>query len=81
MGQAEIARLLGVSRGQVHMWAQRRATSGFPSPVERETPSTRPQYDVDAVVDWYSKWDPNKNRGAHWSKKRKGKTTVRRKHG
>lgn len=55
MTQADLARLLGVSRSVVHMWHQRRRTSGFPSMVAQTIVKRAPLFDVDAVVDWYSK--------------------------
>lgn len=72
-----IASLLGVSSNQVYMWHQRRATSGFPCMVAQTIkphhPGDKkrsPLFDVDEVVNWYSKWDPNRNRGAHLPSKK-----------
>jgi uncharacterized protein YjcR len=78
MTMKAIAQLLGVTSNQVYMWHQRRHTSGFPAMVAQTIkphhPGDKkksPLFDVDEVVDWYSKWDPNRNRGAHYAEKRR----------
>lgn len=54
--QIEIARELGVSRGQVHMWTKRRERNGFPEPIED---GARPRYSRVAVLRWHKKYKPS----------------------
>lgn len=50
-GVAEISDLFGVPRTTVSMWDTRRATSGFPEPVERL--AMGPIYRMDEVAEWH----------------------------
>lgn len=84
----QIATLLGVSSNQVYMWHQRRHTTGFPGMVAQTIrphhPGDKkrsPLFDVDEVVDWFSQWDPNHNRGAHLPSKQKARLVKRDPHG
>lgn len=56
VGVAEISVRYGVPRTTVSMWDSRRATSGFPEPVERL--SMGPVYDLAAVEQWYEEKYP-----------------------
>lgn len=59
--QTEIGHRLGVDRRQVHMWDRRRATNGFPEPVEFRTvgPYTSPVYDWQQVQKWHRRYVPS----------------------
>ncbi len=50
VGVAEISALLGVPRSTVSMWDSRRATNGFPEPVQDL--AMGPVYDWPAVKAW-----------------------------
>lgn len=60
VGVAEISRRLAVPRTTVSMWAQRRATSGFPLPVAE--PSMGPVYDFVEVKAWYDSGEGRRTR-------------------
>lgn len=51
-GVAEISDLFGVPRTTVSMWDSRRATSGFPAPIERL--AMGPIYRLEEVEAWYA---------------------------
>lgn len=53
--QSEAAELLGVSRGQVHMWWKRRARNGFPERV-----TDKPVYDAQAILAWRDQYVPGR---------------------
>lgn len=57
--QVELALMLGVSRGVVHMWAKRRERNGFPESVAA-MPDGRPLYDPAEVKRWHKKYVPSK---------------------
>lgn len=56
-GVAEISELFGVPRTTVSMWDARRATSGFPQPVQRL--AAGPVYLMSEVVAWYEERYPD----------------------
>lgn len=68
-----IATLLGVTSRQVHAWAARRETTGFPEPVATIKggtgggPRQVPGYDPHEVAEWAETYDPNAGRGAYWA--------------
>lgn len=79
-----LADLLGVTGNQIYMWYQRRHTTGFPEAVAQtlvpQFPGDKrrtPLFDPEAVADWWSEYDPNANRGAHWAEKRGRKAGAR----
>lgn len=85
IGLRFVAELLGVTSNQVYMWHQRRRTTGFPDAVAQvnipQHPGDKrkaPLFDVDEVVDWWATYDPNRNRGGHWARKRMEKADGRR---
>lgn len=73
----EVAKMLMTTTRQVHAWHKRRHTSGFPEPIGSVLVPTGggrrggPFFDPQEVVDWFVRYDPDANRGAHWAKKRK----------
>lgn len=60
--QSEIGTVLGVSRGQVHMWDKRRARNSFPQPVTLipRGHGTRPVYKLSEVLEWHKTYKPSK---------------------
>ena len=59
--QADVGRLLGVDRRQVHMWAKRRQHNGFPEPVKtlQRGRSEVPLYDPAQVKNWRRRYVPS----------------------
>jgi hypothetical protein len=56
-GVAEVADLFGVPRTTASMWANRRAQTGFPEPVQ--VLAMGPVYDMDAVRLWHAQRYPS----------------------
>lgn len=70
-----LGEVLDVTPRQLHAWATRRRTSGFPEPVAQvlapQYPGDKrraPLYDLTAVLEWRRTY--RGNRGAHWALKR-----------
>lgn len=59
-GVAEISAEFGVERNAVSMWDARRASNGFPEPVQRL--AMGPVYRMDEVRDWYASRPEPRNR-------------------
>jgi hypothetical protein len=59
---AQLAPLLLCTRQQVHTWAQRRASTGFPESVDWQLRAggvlAAPRYDVQEVVHWWTVYEP-----------------------
>lgn len=80
VGFRTIRLLLGVTGNQVYMWHQRRKTTGFPEakaqvhlPQHPGDKRKAPLFDLMEVTEWWATWDPNRNRGAHFARKRAAK--------
>jgi hypothetical protein len=63
VSKVQVARMLGVSLNQVHMWYVRRANNGFPQALrieERRPGMPAPVFDPEKVLAWHSTYVPRK---------------------